>query len=1528
MRKPMRTILTAVFVVALGLSVQVVLQSEGAAAKAGVTPRVTRTGGVDTSSALRDLVPIPPKSKPLREIPFGALPKSKTDADSLSVSAIQDPVLQESFAGTSIPDPINSFDGVGNLDGVLPPDTNGDVGPNHYVQWVNLHFQIFDKNGTSLYGPAAGNTLWQNAVGQDACKNFNDGDPIVLYDQQADRWVMTQFALPNYPDAPFYECIAVSATGDPTGSYYLYQFQFDVMNDYPKLGIWPDGYYMTVNQFASGSGIWAGAGVVAFERDKMLAGDPSAQMVYFDLKTVNSNFGGLLPADWDGILPPPVGSPNYVVEVDDSSYLPPSDALRLWKFHVDWTTPANSTLGLSGQPNSVLPVADFTPICPSTRNCISQPNTVQKLDAIGDRLMYRLQYRNFGDHEALVTNHTVDAGSGKAGIRWYEIRDPGGTPVIHQQGTYAPDAENRWMGSIAMDGNGNMALGYSVSSSTIYPSIRYTGRLATDPAGEMSRGEGEMVTGGGSQTSSHARWGDYSMMSVDPSDDCTFWYTQEYVQTTGAASWKTRIGSFKFPSCSAGATGTLQGTVTDLDTGNPIGDATVTAGQYTLHTNVDGQFTVVVPIGSYAMNASAVGYGAASANGITVNVDQATTQDFALSPLPRVRVCGTVSDGSGHGWGLYARIDISGSGYADGPIFTDPATGQYCVDLFQGRTYTFNVTAVNGGYSAKVVTGPSNEQLDFQLLVDTSACRAPGYTQTTALATAFDSASPPTLPGGWAVLSVTGTSGNWATSTGTHEPSGHPAHSTPNLVYFNSYDANVGDSSRLYLASGLDLTGAPMASLTFWMYHDTGYSYDDRIQVQVSTDGGSIWANVGSAVSRFNGSTGWKQHSVDLGSYTGAGMNDVRVGLLGISDFGNDVHIDDIQIVTSCTAQSGGLVVGHVYDANTLEPKNGATVDAASGHSAKTAATDNDPATRDGLYTLFLPPAQYELTATYAGYGNAAQNVIVSDHTVTGADFSLPSGLIASDPANMSMEVFLGQSQSATLTLSNAGTREASFELVELSAPPALPTGPYQRPNLVVKPFKQGFVDAQSLSLPSLPGGVPTISGAGEVLQTWSTNLDKAWGIAYDDITGTVWVSSPGESWGGTDTMYEYSANGAPTGNTLSFSWPHTNGPADATRNWNTGMMWIMNVFTGTANCIYEVDPTQGPTGRQICPGGGTGFPTSQRGLAYDPTNDTYYAGSYNDSMVHHFDANGVILDEVDVGLPISGLAYNPNTRHLFAMVNASSSPIYVLDAANKYEILGQFSIPGFTAGYGGAGLEIDCSGNLWAVDQKAQTVFQISSGETTNLCVRDVPWLSTVPAVENLAIGSARSVTVTFDAAAPGIAPGQYRAQLMVKGNTAYPPGKIPVTMNVVAQHTIKARASANGSISPAGAVTLLDGNDQSFTFKADRGYVLKHVLVDGVSVGKPSTYTFRNVTRSHIIRAVFTKGWKIRTLTGTGGSISPTGTVWVENHKSRVFRIKPEPGFQVKQVYVDGRPVGAVNRYTFRRIVRNHTIKAVFAP
>jgi len=501
---------------------------------------------------------------------------------------LSDPAVQTGASGSGIPPTSQNFEGndIGDSssDGVFvgaPPDTNGDVGPNHYVQTVNTVFSIYSKSGARLTGPTPLNELWKSSPSTQAnCTTQSRGDPIVQYDPLANRWLISQF---NFPGAaviapPFDQCIAISQTPDPTGAYFLYDFTYSqtVFNDYPHFGVWPDAYYMSVNQF---DGIdpdhpSLGAGACAFERTKMVAGDAAAKMVCFDESTfdprdANGNYvyGGQLPADLDGTGvganfsgAPAAGEPGFFMQFVDST-THNADRLLEFKFHVDWANPANSTFG-DGKPNGQgkpisIPVADFDALLCNgdatveDRNCLPQKDSPDGLDSIPDRLMYRLAYRRFADHEAIVANHTVNVatGSGKhAGIRWYELRDPNGTPAVFQQSTYAPDAEHRWMGSIAMDSAGNIALGYSLTSSNRNPAIAYTARLAGDPLNQMTLGEALLYQGLGAQTGTDSRWGDYSSMSVDP-NGCTFWYTQEHQLGTGEFNWGTRIGAFTLPRC-------------------------------------------------------------------------------------------------------------------------------------------------------------------------------------------------------------------------------------------------------------------------------------------------------------------------------------------------------------------------------------------------------------------------------------------------------------------------------------------------------------------------------------------------------------------------------------------------------------------------------------------------------------------------------------------------------------------------------------------------------------------------------------------------------------------------------------------------------------------------------------------------------------------------------------------------------------------------------------------------------------------
>jgi hypothetical protein len=376
------------------------------------------------------------------------------------------------------------------------------------------------------------------------CAIAGQGDPIVLFDRAANRWVISQFAFftddNGNPTGETDECIAVSATGDATGAYHRYDFFMNWITfpDYPKMGVWRDGYYMSVVEF-DGDNPDPNPRPLVFQRSKMLNGDPASVIRMHR----QANASPLLPADQESVAQADPGEPNFYMSL---CAFAPASCLNLFKFHVDWSTPGNSTFTIV----TVLVPALFSELCLATRDCILQPN-FQALDAISDRLMNRLSWRraniNGSTHDVLVANHTVNAGGGQAGVRWYEILDPDSHPTIAQQSTFAPGIDNRWMGSIAMDKDGDIALGYSVSSIVTMPAIRYTGRLAGDPPNSL-RAEGTIMDGGGAQAGSN-RWGDYSSMSLDPSDGCTFWYTNEYFQANSSHTWHTKIGAFKFASC-------------------------------------------------------------------------------------------------------------------------------------------------------------------------------------------------------------------------------------------------------------------------------------------------------------------------------------------------------------------------------------------------------------------------------------------------------------------------------------------------------------------------------------------------------------------------------------------------------------------------------------------------------------------------------------------------------------------------------------------------------------------------------------------------------------------------------------------------------------------------------------------------------------------------------------------------------------------------------------------------------------------
>jgi hypothetical protein len=615
-----------------------------------------------------------------------------------------------------------------------PPDTEGTVGATQYVQWVNTSFAIFDKStGALIAGPTAGNTLWSGFGG--GCQTNNDGDPIVLYDKLAQRWVFSQFSVST---TPYLQCIAVSTTSDATGTYNRYSFQYSNFDDYPKMSVWPDAYYETFNMFAGGT-TFVGADACAYNRSAMLAGTAATQVCFQQ----GTSVGGLLPSDLDGTTAPPAGSPNYMLYFGTNN-------LNLFKFHVDFTTPSNSTF--TGP--TVINVAAFSPLC-GGGTCVPQPSTPQQLDSLADRLMYRLAYRNFGSHESLVVNHSVVAGSG-GGIRWYEIQNPSGTPVVAQQSTFAPDSNYRWMGSVAMDQAGDLAVGYSVSSSSLSPSVRFAGRVPTDPASTLES-EINIVSGSGSQTGSLSRWGDYSAMQVDPVDDCTFWFTEEYMKTTGSFNWNTRIANFKFPNCGTTAT-------PDFTIGASPSSVTVNQGS-------NGTSTITITSlngfnSATTLSASGLPSGVTAvfstnpvtppANGSTTSTLTLTASATAPTGAATVTITGT-SGSTTHTTTINLTVNTAAQ-----PNFTIGASPSSVVVTQGGNgTSTLTITSQNSFSSATTLSAsglPSGVTAAFS----TNPVTPPANGGATSTLTLTASATATT---GTATVTVTGTSGSLTHST-------------------------------------------------------------------------------------------------------------------------------------------------------------------------------------------------------------------------------------------------------------------------------------------------------------------------------------------------------------------------------------------------------------------------------------------------------------------------------------------------------------------------------------------------------------------------------------------------------------------------------------------------------------------------------------------------------------------------------------------------------------------------------------------
>lgn len=667
-------------------------------------PFVTSDAHHDTGPLLREIAPLLPEFNPqtYREIDnhgdprFGEWTKRPYPPDTV----LQRP---ENSPTQETPSPGLEFDALGYGDtffcNCMPADNDGAPGTTQYTEFVNTFYAVYSKTGTLELGPLAGDSFWSGFGG--GCEADNWGDPTIRFDAAAKRWVAAQFDLGANGSGPYAECVAVSTTDDATGSYNRYSFTFPQFPDYPKMGVWPDGYYFSYNIGGSTSEVCAN------DRTAMLAGTTATQVCF----RPTSQFG-LLPSDLDGPTPPANGTPNFFVELQRGG----SANLAMYNFHVDFVNPSNSTF--TGP--TLIPIAAYKPACPgATRGaCAPQPDAgSDPLETLSDRLMYRLVYRNFSDHSVLLATHSVQVNATGSGARWYEIHNPETAPTVFQSGTFSPDSQYRFMPAIAMDQAQDIAVGFTRSGSGAgqFPSLVYAGRVPSDAAGTLET-EVTMLAGTGSQSSSGVcaggcdRWGDYSSLTVDPTDDCTFWFTESYIKSTGqneGFNWSTGIGNFKFPGCAGSADFSLSANPNSLTIKQGDSD------QSTITVNPQNGFNSKVTL---------------SASGLPSGV----TAAFNPNPTKTTSTL-TITVGSGAATGT-STITITGKSgslshqttlqltvtSAGGPVITLTPTslsfGNSPVGVTKGKK---KVTATNTGTTAATISSITTSG-DFALVAFTS----------------------------------------------------------------------------------------------------------------------------------------------------------------------------------------------------------------------------------------------------------------------------------------------------------------------------------------------------------------------------------------------------------------------------------------------------------------------------------------------------------------------------------------------------------------------------------------------------------------------------------------------------------------------------------------------------------------------------------------------------------------------------------------------------------------------------------------
>ncbi|MGI8788670.1 MAG: FG-GAP-like repeat-containing protein [Pyrinomonadaceae bacterium] len=778
-------------------------------------------------------------------------------------------------APQAMPTPSLTFDGATQADNaaqgvgaLLPPDVNGDVGLNHYVSSVNLVLKIFNKSGTVVAGPIKTNSLFAALPAGDPCRTLNDGDPVVVYDPLADRWHISQFAVPAPTN---YQCVALSVTGDPTGAYYVWSYAYpgQLFNDYPKVGVWTDAYHMTFNQFNNAGTQFLGLGILSQDRAKALVGDPTAGAVYINVGLTEPNSGGALPGDIDGFVGPPAGLAEIIGSPISDEIGDPFDGLRIYKWVPNFSNPASSVLTVVGNTQ----MTPFDLRSPSGRGDIEQMGGTG-LDSLAGRSMHRFAYRNFGTTanpvNSYVGNFTVNvsgvnpttAATYQSAVRWFEMRRVGDTLSFFDQGTHnltpgdGANGLNNWMASIAQDYLGDIALGFSQAGTTQRADIKIAGRTNNvQNSGVLNEGEALFYAAGGSQTSTSNRWGDYSSMNPDPSDDCTMWYTQEYYATTSGAGWSTRVGKFKFPGCTAAPKATITGTVSFCSGGAAIANASVDAtGGFNRVTGAGGTYTLTVSPGTYTVTASKANGYIPSSQTVTVANGQTATVNICLTGVAVVtsgtvgivsESCGIPNGAPDPGETLTVSLPLQNTGAAGTSNLTatlqstggvtnpTPATQSYGAlppgSAAVTQNFTFTVSpGIACGSQIILTFNISDGATNFGTITKTFSTGV----RTASLTQNFDDVTAPALPSGWTSVQTSGTGISWVTTTTT-------PNSAPNAAFANDPAA----TNAAALVSPPTTISGTDAQITFKNKYITEATFDGEV-LEYSTNGGTTWTDV------------------------------------------------------------------------------------------------------------------------------------------------------------------------------------------------------------------------------------------------------------------------------------------------------------------------------------------------------------------------------------------------------------------------------------------------------------------------------------------------------------------------------------------------------------------------------------------------------------------------------------------------------------------------------------------------------------